>query len=69
MNDSNFCSVLWAYAQNHENENGLLSMKRYNKINQVLREELSFRIFNLSDEDLGLVLRGASKLNLSSGTK
>ncbi len=44
-------------------------MKRYNKINQVLREELSFRIFNLSDEDLGLALRGASKLNLKEGTK
>lgn len=37
----------------------------YEKINQVIVEEMCFRVYNLNDEDLGLAMRGMSKLHLA----
>lgn len=62
FNDADFCSVVAAYAFNHQDEQGILAKKRSDKINDVIYDELSFRIFNLNDKDLGLVLRAISKL-------
>lgn len=65
LNDTDFCSALWAYAQNHQDEQGILRKKLSDKINDVIFEELSFRIYNLSEQDLGLAMRGMCKLNLA----
>lgn len=49
LNDSDFCSVVWAFASNHKEEQGALRRKLYDKINSVVYEELCFRIYNLRD--------------------
>lgn len=65
LNDIDFCSVVYAYASNHADEQGILAKRMSDKINEVIYAELSFRIFNLNDKDLGLVLRAVSKLALA----
>lgn len=65
MKDPDFCNVLYAYAWNHREEKGLLKEKMYRKINDVIFEEMSFRIYNLDEKDLGLAMRAMAKLDLS----
>jgi hypothetical protein len=57
LSNTDFSSCVWAYSHNHEEEQGILNKPLSNKINEVIFNELEFRIANLNDEDLGLVAR------------
>ena len=62
LNDDDFCSAVWAYSRNHEEEQGILNTNISDRVGDAVVEELSFRQYNLSEENLGLVLRGLAKL-------
>ena len=40
LNDQDFCSSVYAYAKNHEDEQGILKKKLSNKINEVVFNEI-----------------------------
>jgi hypothetical protein len=63
ISDELFCDVAWAYAKNHELEQGLLNVKKSDAIQRVLFTEIGERIHRLKEEDLGLLLRSLLKLS------
>ena len=40
VNDTDFCSCVWSYAKNHEDEQGILNKKVADKINEAIFNEL-----------------------------
>ena len=63
LDNSLFAESVWAYANNHKQEQGLLKPALSNKIQQVIIEELvEHRVNSLDDEDLGLIAQSLTKL-------
>lgn len=57
LHDDDFCSALWSYSKNHQEEQGILNTLVSSKANDAAFEELSFRIYNMTEPNLGLALR------------
>ena len=64
LNDDSFCSAVWSFAVNHEQEQGVLNKKVSDRANLAVFDELTFRMYNMSEENLGLLLRALSKMPL-----